>query len=399
MNVRFGIVKLHLWLGLLAAPVLLVLGVTGAMLVVEPPIADRLNAKTAIVAAGTNEQSLAKLLASVRGAYPDARLLAVQLPPDRSHSIALTVRVSPRDTETVLVDPYTARVLGTAGQQPVFFQRVRQLHRQLLLGRSGSTVVVWVAVALAVLAISGPVIWWPRRRIGVRWGLGGWRRVLDLHAVLGAISCAFLFLFAVTGAVVHWEEEAQHLIGRVTGTPFMRVPPNLAGTSCDGSAMLDADALMAAGVRVLPGARPTSLRLPDARSTLARMSLKYPEDRTPNGRSILMLDACTGRAAYTIDTRSAPLAYLYPREWNRELHTGDVFGWPTQVLALILSLTLAAMGIIGPLTWVMRPRREAAGRASGPRSTPEPRSPRRSYSAGVQSPPAEVLVEAATEDG
>jgi uncharacterized iron-regulated membrane protein len=367
MNVRPMLVKVHLWVGLVAAPVLLAVGLTGALLVVEGPITDRLNATTALVEPRGAPRSISQLLASVQQTHPGAELLAVQLPSDRWHSAALVVSAEPEEgPETVLVDPYTARVLGVPPSQPPFFQRVRQLHRQLLLGRTGNTVVVWTALALAFLAVTGPVVWWPRRRVGVRWERAGWRRVLDLHALLGAISCAFLFMFAVTGAVVHWDDGVQSFLGRLTGNASPRPPRNLGTSKCGADALLDADRLIAAAMATLPGARVTALQLPGARVTalkradagpsVARLSLKFPEDHTPNGRSILLMDRCTGRAAFTIDTRSAPLSYLYPREWNRELHTGDIFGWPTLLLAFVFSLSLCVMGVTGPLVWLMKTR-------------------------------------------
>ena len=73
-----------------------------------------------------------------------------------------------------------------------------------------------------------------------------------------------------------------------------------------------------------------------------------------------LIDPCTGVAAFTINTRRAPLAYLIPREWNREIHTGDIFGWPTRVLALLFSLALPALAITGPVVWLGRRRRRAA---------------------------------------
>ena len=363
MTVRALLVKVHLWVGLVAAPVLLVVGVTGAMLVVEAPIVDRIDAATALVEPAGKPKPVAELLAAVQRRYPGEDLVAVRLPQDAEHSLAMTVSAGPeKGSETVLVDPYTARILGEAPSQPGFYRRVRQLHRQLLLGNVGNAVVVWMAIAAAFLAVTGPVIWWPRRRVGVRWSRGGWRSVLDLHAVLGAISFAFLFLFAVTGAVVHWDAAVQGIIGRVTGSPAPRPPAKFENPTCAAGSMLDADRLLAAGGAALPGARAMALQMPDARTPVARLSFKYPEDRTPGGRSIVLVDPCTGRPALTIDTRSAPVSYLYPREWNRELHTGDIFGWPSLVLAFVFSLVLGAMGVTGPIVWAMK-LREARLRA------------------------------------
>ena len=361
MRTRTVLVKLHLWIGLLVAPVLIVLGCTGALLVLEEPMLDRVAAALTVVTPSGMPRSLDEWLASVRRTYPDAKPLGVQLPPDARHTAALTVALPNGDPTAVIVDPYTARVLGTEADQPQFFRRVRQLHRQLLAGNAGALVVALCALALAVLAITGPAVWWPRRRIGVRWRLRGWRRMLDVHAAFGAVSWAFLLAFAVTGVIVHWDDATQKLIAAVTGTPSPRLPAT-APASCDGLT-LGLDRLLAAGAGALPGARPTAIMLPRQGQPLARVTLKFPEDHTPNGRSMALIDPCTGVAAFTINTRRAPLAYLIPREWNREIHTGDIFGWPTRVLAWLFSLALPAMAITGPVVWLGRRRQRAASRS------------------------------------
>ena len=358
MRVRTTLVRVHLWVGLVAAPVLLILGVTGALLVIEEPVADRIDAGTALVRPGTTRRSVGELVASVQRAYPGARLLGLQLAQDRAHSVALTVTLpAEKRMATVLVDPYDARVLGVQGEQQRFFRNVRELHRRLLTGQRGNLVVMWTTGALVLLAITGPVVWWPRRRVGVRWETRGWRRVLDLHAVLGIVSCVFLLLFAMTGAVVHWDGAVQQSLGALTGKSSPHEPRDITLDGCEDTALLGPDRLIAAGAAALPGSRPTYLMLPDDPSTPAKLWFKFPEDHTPNGRSIQLLDPCTGRSVFTISTRSAPVSYLYPREWNRELHTGDIFGWPSRVLAFLSSLTLAAMAVTGPAVWLMRRRR------------------------------------------
>lgn len=361
MRTRTALVTLHLWIGLLVAPTLIVLGCTGAVLVLEDPMLDRLAAAVTVVTPAGSPRSLDEWLASVWRTYPDAKPLGVQLPPDARHTAALTVALPNREPTAVFVDPYTARVLGTDGDQPQFFRRVRQLHRQLLAGNGGALVVAVSALALVVLALTGPFVWWPRRRTGVRWRRRGWRRTLDLHATFGAVSWSFLLAFAITGVIVHWDDATQKLIAAVTGTPSPRPPSTNTPAVCDVPA-LGLDRLLAAGAGALPGARPTAIQLPRQGQSLARVTLKFPEDHTPNGRSMALIDPCTGVVTFTIDTRRAPLAYLIPREWNREIHTGDIFGWPTRVLALLFSLALPALAITGPVVWLGRRRRRAADR-------------------------------------
>ena len=296
-------------------------------------------------------------------AAPVLLVVGVQLPQDATHAAAITIRLDESaDPLGVLVDPYTARVLGTDADRHPLFRRVRQLHRQLLAGQPGALIVTWAAVVLMVLAVTGPVAWWPRRKIGVRRNLTGWRRTLDLHATLGACASVFLLLFGVTGVVVHWDPEFQRLIGAVTGSPAPQPLAVKRTANCREESYPDADRLLTVARAALPRARATALQLPTPRSPLARVTLKYREDRTPNGRSIVMVDPCEGRAVFVVDTRSAPIAYLFPRLWNRALHTGDILGWPTRVLAFLFALSLPVMVVTGSIVWISR-RRRASVRA------------------------------------
>jgi uncharacterized iron-regulated membrane protein len=65
-----------------------------------------------------------------------------------------------------------------------------------------------------------------------------------------------------------------------------------------------------------------------------------------------------------IDTRSAPLGFKLMRLWNRQYHTGDISGWPTQTLALTFSLALVVMAITGPMIWYKRKRATQSARAA-----------------------------------
>ena len=78
--------------------------------------------------------------------------------------------------------------------------------------------------------------------------------------------------------------------------------------------------------------------------------MKFPEDRTPAGRSRAFLDPYTGQPVWKISTRDVPLG---PWLWfqRRSLHTGDVFGWPTRLLACAASLLAAVQVYTGIWLW------------------------------------------------
>jgi uncharacterized iron-regulated membrane protein len=87
-----------------------------------------------------------------------------------------------------------------------------------------------------------------------------------------------------------------------------------------------------------------------------RAWLKYPEDGTPLGRSFVLVNAYSGTVLYTRSARTVGMPTRFFREWNREVHTGDILGWPTRILACLMSLLLPVLAITGPLFWWRRAR-------------------------------------------
>jgi len=155
-------------------------------------------------------------------------------------------------------------------------------------------------------------------------------------------------VLAVSGMVVHWDDGATTLVSRLAGAGTLAEPPTRA-PGCDAP-RLGADALVARARAATPGATPTGVFF----GPLARVQLRYPEDRTPAGRTNVYLDGCTGRTLDVVSSRTAPLGWRYAHVWNRPLHTGEVLGWPTRVLAALASLTLPLLALTGPLLWLSR---------------------------------------------
>ena len=92
-------------------------------------------------------------------------------------------------------------------------------------------------------------------------------------------------------------------------------------------------------------------------SSPIRIIMKYPEDRTPSGRTNILIDGWTGEIVSAQTSRTAPIGTRIAKLWNREIHTGDLCGLPTRILACIASLSLPLLAITGPLMWLGRLRR------------------------------------------
>lgn len=337
MRARQLLTRLHLVVGCVAAPFLIVLGVTGAALVFEPQIADMLDPGLTRVAPRSDPLTIAELTARVAPTVPGGTLDGVALPSDDSHSALLEFAVPSmkRGGVALFVDPYDGRVLGRVDQASTLMPRIHLLHIRLLAGKAGQTVVISAGIALLFLSITGLTLWWPGKILRVRWTARGRRVVLDFHNALGAYSWIFLMIFSLTAIVIHWNGPAERMFGSLTGSGVGRPMPRPRADCPTPS--VSADSILSIAARAEPGARVTSISMPDAQNSLSRVNMKYPGDGTPAGRTIVVVNGCTGAVEYQQSTRSAPLGYRIARVWNREVHTGDIFGWPTRVLACILT--------------------------------------------------------------
>jgi uncharacterized iron-regulated membrane protein len=88
--------------------------------------------------------------------------------------------------------------------EPAFVSWLARFHGELLAGPAG---LFWNgvgAIAVAVMCITGAVIWWPARggwwrRMSIQRGASGHRFPRELHNTLGFWTFLLIFLWAITG--------------------------------------------------------------------------------------------------------------------------------------------------------------------------------------------------------
>ncbi|WP_439154398.1 PepSY domain-containing protein [Yoonia sp.] len=179
---------LHRWPGLLAAIVVFVLALSGAVLSIYPTL-DRLTAPQA--ASGLDVASLA---ARVQRIYPGIEEIR------RSPSGKIAAYwVADGSYGSGVIDPATGQAV--AGVDPSPTERwVTDLHRSLFLEDTGRWAVAAGAAAMLLLAASGAVL--VARRVG------GWRRWFapikgaltgQIHVELARVAVVGLVLSSVTG--------------------------------------------------------------------------------------------------------------------------------------------------------------------------------------------------------
>jgi uncharacterized iron-regulated membrane protein len=257
---------------------------------------------------------------------------------------------------TVYVDQYTGRVIGTrtaAEREAGLARRLHLLHTRLLGGPIGESIVGAVAALTLFMAATGLVLWWPRKIVAVK-PRASWKRVnFDLHNAFGFYASAVFLVVALTGIMIAFEGITDPLVSRLNAKTVPAAPRQ--STILPGATPLPPDALAAAAEAALPGAFLKNLTLPNGGKSVIVAFMKYPEDRTPGGRSRVFLDQYSGRPLLVLDTRTAPLGTRIIN-LKRSAHTGDIFGAPTRALYFVASLLLAAQVVTGFVIWWNRER-------------------------------------------
>ena len=354
----------HLWAGLIASVFLLLLGATGSFMVYERQADHILNRRLIAVESAGQPLPLGELFARLEKAHPGFKVteMAFSQQPDSAYEVFLDPG---NDAEGLVetVDQYRGKELGDARTANRFVNSVHQFHTHLLMDKhrdAAKLIVGMASVFLLFLSCSGIILWWRRKLFRINWSGSGKRINFDLHNVLGVVCSLFLFCFALTGIALTWDGAVNKIISRVMPSSDMPRRPRLP-EHADGAAALGPDALFAAAQAALPGAEIDSLSMHPGAPVDVRM--KFPEDRTPIGRSRLWLDPYTGKPLSVWSTRTAPVGFKLSRMWIREIHTGDIFGWPTQLLACLASLALPILTITGTLIWWNRSRKLVPGSA------------------------------------
>jgi sulfite reductase (NADPH) flavoprotein alpha-component len=178
---------IHRWLGLTVGILAVVLGLTGAMLAIDP-VQQAWEAPAA-----PGDLPVATLVERVARSVPDAEEIR------RLPSGAIVVFSFAGDQpQASYVDPANGRVLG-AWQPSALPRWVKNLHRSLLLGDAGRWGAAGIALTMGLLCVSALVLLLRR--------IGGWRRLAArvrgtlaqrIHVVTGRVVLAVLCLTSLT---------------------------------------------------------------------------------------------------------------------------------------------------------------------------------------------------------
>jgi uncharacterized iron-regulated membrane protein len=318
-------VRVHLWGGLITGPLLLVLGLSGAVLVFRPELDNGFAAPSPMVNQPGGSPSFDAVAAAARFFYPGAEVRALRLPAraDRPWHVRLAAGARRLDVE---VDPYALRVVGGRAPERSTLAAVHSLHAAFHAGRAGALLVGALGLWLVVEAASGLWLYGP-------WSAGRARRSgsRGLHRLVGGLSLVVGAILGLTGAL---------LAAAAALSVAAQVPRP--------GALTRLDAVAARAQSALPGGYVTALVA--AGNPTVRVEMRLPSGDT---------------RVVTIDGEVLTVTRPRTHGWDliRRAHAGDFAGRLSQIVYVAVGLALPVLSVTG---FIISTRRRARGRAGRP---------------------------------
>ncbi len=402
--------RIHLYLALAAGLVFFIQCLSGTVLVFEEEITHALRPEryTVSVPTGQPRLSLAQLASQFSQDHPKDKILGFKVYADPARTVELTYRDSkakpggpqggggsprgemgagegrraggkaegrggelgkggkgrPERGSTAYLNPYTGQVTALQkDKQLPLFKVAEDLHRRLLAGEAGKAITGIAAIFILIITATGIILWWPKTRamltgrLRVKWGASGKRLTHDLHVVLGFYTSLFLFGLALTGIIMSYGWATKGLFWLTNSQPTTALPAPRSAAPSNARAVAY-DAALRTGRATYSAAEYWRVSTPKDSAAAVAVSAPSPLPLRHMGLDTLFVDRTTGAALgqhlYARQTAGAQL-----RRMTKPLHTGEIGGLWTKILALVVTLISLTFPVTGVLMWLNRTRKKA----------------------------------------
>lgn len=385
--------RLHFYAGLIAAPIVLWLCVTGILYILSPQVEAALYRHLLFVDPQAQTVSFDRQLEAARSAFP--HLVATGFhpskAPNRSAYVSLTTpdearmvgmrHGGPTEAIAVYVNPYTGAVLGSLREEDRYSHSMGSWHGNLYLGSFGRLLTELGTAWTLALLLTGLYLWFPRRS-GEVWGVwltrlkGGrgrtwWR---DFHSVGGMYTAVLIAGFLLTGLMISFSTGTGFALLRVAlGQNVPTAPRSLRSMPAGGGGAVTLQSLEAVAQQT-GLVRSYMIGLPKSESGLYTLSADNGMG-APARRLDVSVDQFTGDVRHRSGWAQYPWL-LKLTVFGLGFHFGALFGTVGQVLGIIACIAPIFFIVSGIVMWWKRKPAHAWAlpRATGDGWKPFPRA-------------------------
>ena len=341
--------QLHLLLGLTSGAVVFVVSTTGAIYAFEEEFRAILYQDVLFVKQEGNRKPIAELIKSAKAEFPKpgVKNIRIQSNPESSVEIIL------KNKQSVLVNPYTGKVLGSFNKENDFFGIVLQLHRSLCLGDTGKIITGTSATIFIFMLMSGIILWWPqnkallKQKLTIKRNAPSKKRTYDLHSVFGFYASWIIIFTALTGIVwsFKWAENTMYWINHSKKEERKYHSEYIADSN-----RISIDQVLENSTSLYKQSNECFINVPEDSIGVYRITFRYDDGGFYKKSDQLFFDQYSGELlkAHLFETSSQGDKL---KGTNYAIHTGKVFGLTGQFIVFFAALISASLPVTGFLMW------------------------------------------------
>jgi uncharacterized iron-regulated membrane protein len=365
--------RVHLYIGLLAGAVFVLIGLAGSLSVFGPEINSALNPSLKKIQGYSSQspyRSLDEIAAAAKTVIPkQGKPYAFVFPnqPDEAFSVTYSLPApAPGQSEwhLVSVNPYNARVLGQRlifdtgnawrGSLMNFFVR---FHYTLALGEAGKTFVGIVSLFLLFSILTGLLLWWPSpgklwQALTIKRHASVERFNFDLHKTFGFYSSIVMLVVLVSGIEMVFPDYAKGLIKVFTRlTPETEAPMS---TESGRRELLTLIQVAAITDKRFPDGTYKWIFFPQGERGVYRIVKGAPQEiNRTRPRRTLWLDQYSGKIVQERDPADDSVGDVF-LQWLYPLHNGEAFGLIGRIIIVITGLAPLLLYVTGVIRWLQK---------------------------------------------
>jgi len=288
-------------------------------------------------------------------------------------SVTLTFTLPGQQQAEMFLNPYTGAVLKDQREQSAadeFFLFVRAGHRFLWLPKKiGSPVVGSACIIFVITMITGLIWWYPTKwtkkavkdSFTVKWR-AKWKRLnIDIHNVIGLYSVLFVLALTLSGIFFSFEWFKKGAYQVLTWKTLSEKRIDAVSDTTVGQARFahQEDVVWHKLIRKYDGSFGSiAINIPVKASSAYETTVYFGDGTLLYNRAVNFFDRKTLQVLPPVMQHDQPYEKLSAGEklfrMNFDIHTGQILGLPTKILAFFACMIGASMPITGFIIWYNR---------------------------------------------
>ena len=356
MTFRKFIASIHLYLGLITGLLFFIIALSGAIYTWQPEF-SRMAFHQDVKPEDQPFISISDIKNTLQKNFPEGDFRTA-LYRDPASAIEVLIYV-PGTYYHAYINPYSGELIHLQDMNQGWISKLKNLHRNLLLGPPGREIVHWVTLVSMTMLMTGLVIWWPysgkpgKEKFTIKWSASPKKLNYDLHNILGFYA-TWILVFTIGTGIFWGFEVVRESLKEVTGenalnwdSPLSIVQPNSPNSQDEVLNKLIKDyhnRYPETEVRInIPHKEDEAIQLSVIRPKAGINAVEYYYHDQYTG-ALIEGDFQNG-ASENRSTFSKINGLVY------DIHFGSVWGMPGRILACLASLIGASLPITGFLVW------------------------------------------------